>query len=101
MESGTQTLDDHPVEMMALKTGFMSRVTRVKRGPGSTDGLPQGLIGKIDFAVSPADPSRVYALVEAVPEEEGLYRSNDMGMTWHVVSTEGYLDDPAPFIIRM
>ena len=57
----------------------------------STEGLPQGLIGKIDFAVSPADPSRVYALVEAVPEEEGLYRSNDNGATWHVVSTEGYL----------
>ena len=57
----------------------------------STEGLPQGLIGKIDFAVSPADPSRVYALVEAVPEEEGLYRSNDNGATWHVISTEGYL----------
>lgn len=57
----------------------------------STEGLPQGLIGKIDFAVSPADPSRVYALVEAVPEQEGLYRSNDMGATWHVVSTQGYL----------
>lgn len=57
----------------------------------STEGLPQGLIGKIDFAVSPADPSRVYALVETVPEEEGLYRSNDNGATWHVVSTEGYL----------
>ena len=57
----------------------------------STDGLPEGLIGKIDFAVSPADPSRVYALVEAIPEDEGLYRSNDMGTTWHVVSTEDYL----------
>ncbi len=57
----------------------------------STEGLPRGLIGKIDFAVSPADPSRVYALVEAVPEEEGLYRSNDMGASWQVVSTEGYL----------
>lgn len=57
----------------------------------STEGLPQGLIGKIDFAVSPADPSRVYALVETVPEEEGLYRSNDNGATWQVISTEGYL----------
>ena len=57
----------------------------------STEGLPQGLIGKIDFAVSPADPSRVYALVETAPEAEGLYRSNDNGATWHVVSTEGYL----------
>ena len=51
-----------------------------------TQGLPQGLIGKIDFAVSAADPSRVYALVETTPEEEGLYRSNDEGETWHLVS---------------
>ena len=57
----------------------------------STKGLPGGLIGKIDFAVSPADPSRVYALVEADPSEEGLYRSNDQGRTWHLVNTAGYL----------
>ena len=54
-------------------------------------GLPQGLIGKIDFAVSAADPSRVYALVEAKPEEEGLYRSNDRGQTWRLVNDAGYL----------
>ena len=57
----------------------------------SEAGLPQGLIGKIDFAVSPADPSRVYALVEAKPEEEGLYRSNDRGQSWHLVNSAGYL----------
>ena len=51
-------------------------------------GLPQGLIGKIDLAVSPADPSRVYALVEAKPEEEGLYRSNDRGATWRLVNND-------------
>ena len=56
-----------------------------------TEGLPQGLIGKIDFAVSPADPSRVYALVEAKPEEEGLYRSNDRGKSWSLVNSAGYL----------
>jgi len=59
-------------------------------GGGSWDkkseGLPQNLIGKIDFAVSAADPSRLYALVETSPEEEGLYRSNDEGQTWHLVS---------------
>ena len=54
-------------------------------------GLPQGLIGKIDLAVSPDDPSRVYALVEAIPEEEGLYRSNDRGESWHLVNGEGKL----------
>lgn len=54
-------------------------------------GLPEGLTGKIDFAVSPADPSRVYALVEAKPEDEGLYRSNDRGVTWTFVNDAGYL----------
>lgn len=51
-----------------------------------TSGLPRHLIGKIDFAVTPADPSRVYALVETTPDQEGLYRSNDEGETWTMVS---------------
>lgn len=51
-----------------------------------TEGLPRHLIGKVDFAVTPADPSRVYALVETTPDQEGLYRSNDEGETWHLVS---------------
>jgi photosystem II stability/assembly factor-like uncharacterized protein len=68
----------------------------VSRDAGATwtrsrKGLPTDLIGKIDFAVTPADPSRIYALVEARPEVEGLYRSNDHGASWHLVSNEGYL----------
>lgn len=54
-------------------------------------GLPDSLTGKIDFAVSPADPGRVYALVEAPTEEEGLYRSNDSGLSWTLVSTQSGL----------
>ncbi|MDT8369157.1 MAG: hypothetical protein RQ745_08105 [Longimicrobiales bacterium] len=49
-------------------------------------GLESNLIGKIDFAVSPADPDRVYALVETKEPEEGLYRSDDRGETWRLVS---------------
>ena len=60
-----------------------------------TKGLPRDLIGKIDFAVSPDDPSRVYALVETKPEKEGLYRSNDEGETWHLASDyRGLMDRP-------
>ena len=32
-----------------------------------TNGLPSGLIGKSDFAVSPAKPNRLYVLMEASP----------------------------------
>jgi photosystem II stability/assembly factor-like uncharacterized protein len=58
-----------------------------------TEGLPQGLIGKIDLAVTPADPDRVYALVEAPEEEEGLYRSDDAGETWRYVAGGRYPKD--------
>ncbi len=51
-----------------------------------TEGLPQGLVGKIDLAVSAAAPNRVYALVEAPEPEEGLYRSDDSGETWRFMS---------------
>ncbi len=58
-----------------------------------TKGLPQGLIGKIDFAVSPADPNRVYSLVEAPVGQGGLYRSNDSGETWTLISSKKDLLD--------
>lgn len=58
-------------------------------------GLPSTLVGKIDLAVSPADPNRLYALVEAPDEEEGLYRSDDRGATFELVSdTAGLMSRP-------
>ncbi|MCH8245492.1 MAG: hypothetical protein IH951_03690 [Bacteroidetes bacterium] len=54
-------------------------------------GLPQGLVGKIDLAVTPDDPSRIYALIETEPEKEGLYRSNDQGESWYLVNAESGL----------
>lgn len=60
-----------------------------------TEGLPQGLIGKADLAVSDADPERVYALVEAPGQEGGLYRSDDRGESFYLVSNkDGILDRP-------
>lgn len=53
-----------------------------------TEGLPQGLIGKIDLAVSPADSKIVYALVEAPDDEGGLYKSVDQGKSFELMSNE-------------
>ena len=55
------------------------------------NGLPSGLIGKIDLAMAQDDPNRIYAVVETVEEEEGLYRSDDRGESWRLVSTQSGL----------
>ncbi|MEM7033744.1 MAG: glycosyl hydrolase [Chloroflexota bacterium] len=49
-------------------------------------GLPEGVKGKMGIAVSPAKPSRVWALIEAEEEKAGMYRSDDYGQTWSQVS---------------
>lgn len=49
-------------------------------------GLPE-IMGKIRLAVSPANPGRLYAAVEA--ERGGLYRSDDAGRSWSLVSDNG------------
>lgn len=58
-----------------------------------TSGLPQGIVGKADLAVSPAAPDRVYALIEAPQGVGGLYRSEDQGESWSLISTKKELLD--------
>lgn len=43
-------------------------------------GLPTTVLGKIGVSISPVDPNRYWAIVEA--EEGGLFRSDDAGKTW-------------------
>jgi photosystem II stability/assembly factor-like uncharacterized protein len=53
-------------------------------------GLPGELIGKGNLAVTAANPSRLYALIEAKPGG-GLYRSDDGGQSWALVNAQGAL----------
>ncbi|HKO16325.1 MAG TPA: hypothetical protein VJU87_08800, partial [Gemmatimonadaceae bacterium] len=50
-------------------------------------GLPDGLVGKGNIAVTAANPNRLYLLYEAKPGG-GLYRSDDAGATWTLVNAQ-------------
>ena len=52
-----------------------------------TTGLPSGNLGKIGVAVSPANPQRVWATVEA-ESKGGIYRSDDAGRTWQLLNDD-------------
>ncbi|HKO14947.1 MAG TPA: glycosyl hydrolase [Gemmatimonadaceae bacterium] len=54
--------------------------TELTRNPG----LPRGVIGKIGISVSPVNPRRVYAIVEAA--DGGVFRSDDAGATWKLTN---------------
>jgi photosystem II stability/assembly factor-like uncharacterized protein len=56
--------------------------TEITRNPG----LPDGILGKIGVSVSPARPDRVWAIIEAKDEKAGLYRSDDGGATWEMLT---------------
>ena len=47
-------------------------------------GLPDGILGKVGIAASPAQSGRVYALIEH--EDGGMYRSDDYGDSWRYVA---------------
>ncbi len=51
-----------------------------------TEGLPEGVMGKIGVSVSRANPERVYAIIEA--EKGGLYRSDNAGKSWKRMNGE-------------
>lgn len=51
-------------------------------------GFATGLLGRIGVVTSPAKAGRVWALVEAIGEQGGVYRSEDYGLSWEQVSRE-------------
>jgi photosystem II stability/assembly factor-like uncharacterized protein len=59
--------------------------TEISHNPG----LPKGVLGRIGVTVSPANPERVWALVEAA--DGGVFRSENGGRTWTRVNEQNIL----------
>ncbi len=60
-----------------------------------TRGLPRGMTGRIGIAISPANPRRLWAIIEGERiasgferDEFGMYRSDDAGDTWEHLSAD-------------
>ncbi len=62
-------------------------------------GMPAGPLGKIGITVSPADPNRLWAIVEA--NEGGVFRSDDGGWTWKRTNEERKLRQRAFYYSRI
>ncbi len=62
-------------------------------------GLPIAPLGKIGITVSPANPNRLYAIVEA--NEGGVYRSDDAGWSWKKMNDERKLRQRAFYYSRI
>ena len=50
----------------------------------ASTGLPSKPWGRVAVTVAPSNPNIVYALVEAEPPKNALYRSDDGGKTWQI-----------------
>jgi len=51
-------------------------------------GIPVKPLGKIGVAISPANPRRIYASIEAPDSAGGIFRSDDGGDTWQRTSDD-------------
>jgi photosystem II stability/assembly factor-like uncharacterized protein len=75
-------------EMSENEGGIYKSIDAGRTWKKINNGLPTGLVGKIDLAVTPANSSVVGAIVEAPNSEGGLYWSTDLGETWEHVSND-------------
>ncbi|HEY6121533.1 MAG TPA: YCF48-related protein, partial [Pyrinomonadaceae bacterium] len=69
--------------------------TEITRNPG----LPSATVGIVGITVSPANPDRLWAIVEA--DDGGVFRSDNAGRTWTKVNEERRLRQRAWYYSRI
>ncbi|MBI3693410.1 MAG: glycosyl hydrolase [Acidobacteria bacterium] len=69
--------------------------TELTRNPGG----PKGVVGKIGVAVSPVNPERIWALIEA--EDGGVFRSDNGGKNWTKINEDRRLRQRAWYYTRI
>src|SRR5258706_1704882 len=69
--------------------------TEITRSPG----LPRGTIGIVGITVSPANPDRLWAIIEA--EDGGVFRSDNGGRTWTKTNEQRNLRQRAWYYSRI
>jgi photosystem II stability/assembly factor-like uncharacterized protein len=62
-------------------------------------GMPKGTIGIIGVTVSPANPGRVWAIIEN--DKGGVFRSDDGGKTWELTNSDRILRQRAWYYSRI
>src|SRR5205807_745654 len=93
------------VKTWHLQSGGPGSGLWVSRDGGATwqrivgHGLPDArhVVGKVAVAVAPSNPNTVYALIE--DQDPTLYRSDDRGTSWHVVSHDHTIAERAPYYV--
>ena len=63
-------------------------------------GLPEFEVGKVDVAIAPSNSKRVYALIET-GDRGSLWRSDDGGFNWRVVSHHRGINERPHYYTRM
>jgi photosystem II stability/assembly factor-like uncharacterized protein len=69
--------------------------SEITRNPG----MPKGMVGKVGVTVSPVNPDRVWAIIEA--EDGGIFRSDDGGKNWIKVNEQRVLRQRAWYYTRI